>query len=160
MGALHLTLRRMNWRFINPFLLGDDRGNEVPLTHMKPAMVKDLLLDGARRCMERKVGEKWGERDPSFRGRRACVDLALRELGRKRNGLTKLELGAYRSATCGALMTFSRAASQGYHFQNRCPLCGVSSKSRRHCLTRGLGSAFAVFSISCSWLVFRFVLTA
>ncbi len=132
LGAAHLTLARMNWRFVNPFVIEDDRGYEVPLTTMSPAMVKDLLLDGARRCLERRVGRKWATRDPQFIGRGVCVDLALREIGRKGCGMTRKEIGAYRSATCGALMTYSRATAEGYDVHNLCPLCGEAGDTVHH----------------------------
>ncbi len=131
-AAAHLTLARMGWRFVNAFELQDERGHSIPLTQTSPTLLKDLLVDGVRRQMERTVGEAWGKRDPSFKGRRICVDAALLNMRGSRNGLNPKQIGAYRSATCGALMTMSRAAEEGYLVADECPLCGASGDTIHH----------------------------
>ncbi len=131
-AAAHLTLARLGWRFNGPFEVQDERGYTVQLTQTSPSLLKDLLIDGVRRRMERKVGEAWGRRDPAFRGRRVCVDVALRHMRASKNGLTKKQIGAYRSGVCGAIMTNSRAAEEGYLVQNICPLCGEHGDTIHH----------------------------
>ncbi len=131
-AAAHLSLARLGWRFNDAFEIQDERGHTVPLTQTSPSLLKDLLIDGVRRQMERKVGEAWGRRDPAFRGRRICVDVALRHMRASKNGLTRRQIGAYRSGTCGAIMTNSRAVEEGYLVQNICPLCGENGDTVHH----------------------------
>ncbi len=131
-AAAHLTLARLGWRFNGAFEIIDERGFSVPLTQTSPSLLKDLLVDGVRRQMERKVGEAWGKKDPAFRGRRICADVALRHMRASKNGLNRKQIGAYRSGTCGAIMTHSRAVEEGYLVQDICPLCGGSGDTIHH----------------------------
>ncbi len=131
-AAAHLTLARMGWRFVDAFEVRDERGHSIPLTQTSPSLMKELLVDGVRRQMERWVGETWSKKDPAFKGRRVCVDVALRNMRSSRSGLNSKQIGAYRSATCGALMTMSRAAEEGYLVQDVCPLCGACGDTVHH----------------------------
>ncbi len=152
LAAAHLTLRRIGWRFAGPFELTDDRGNEVSLTKSSPSMVKDLLVDGVRRSLERKVGAKWAISDKEFAGRRICVDLALREMSRKGNNLTRMQVGAFRSSLCGALMTFSRASRLGYQVEDACPLCGTRGDTVHHRTFKCEKTREAVLNVVPEWL--------
>ncbi len=122
MGAAALSLARVGWTFAGPFVVHDDKGAEVVLTKSSPAMMRGLLRDAVRRMYERRVAARLAGKDPAFSGRRACLDLVIRETtSRKRT--TAAQAGAVRAAACGALMTQERAKRLGYLSDGLCPLC-------------------------------------
>ncbi len=152
-AAAHLSLARIGWRFIDAFNVQDERGHSIPLTQTAPSLLQDLLVDGVRRQMERKVGEAWGRKDPAFKGRRVCIDVALRNMRGSRCGLNCRQIGAYRSATCGALMTRSRAAAEGYLVQDVCPLCGARGDTVHHRVYHCPKTRAAVEAVVPSWFL-------
>ncbi len=121
-GAALLSLARIGWRFRDAFRLEDDRGVEITLTHTTPQLLRDLLVDGVRRAMERQMARKWASTCKLYEGRRICVDLAVSAL-RPKAGTDPMGRGAYRASACGAIMTMHRAAQGGYDVCELCPRC-------------------------------------
>ncbi len=76
LSAAMLELHRIGWTPGSPFEWTNDLGNSIVLTETPPAMLKLLLKDSVRRQAERAVGEKKAIRDPTFAGRRYCIDAA------------------------------------------------------------------------------------
>ncbi len=100
-GAASLSLARIGWRFSSPFAVVDDRGTEVILTHTTPQLLKDLLVEGVRRNLERQMGRRWADKCQAYAGRRVCTDLAVAAI-RQRAKTSPFGAGAYRAAVCGA----------------------------------------------------------
>ncbi len=121
-GGAMLSLARIGWRFSGAYKLVDDREVEITLTHTTPQLLKDLLVEGVRRSMERQVARKWASSCPLYEGRRICVDLAASAL-RPKAGVDPMGRGAYRASACGAIMTMHRAAQGGYDVSELCQRC-------------------------------------
>ncbi len=130
-GAAILSLHRIGWQMHSPFILTDDRGEELPLTKVSPAMLSTLLYDAVLRSLERCVGAKLAEGDEEYSGRRICIDHVRRQLASDR-GITHEGRAAFISVLCGAVMTFSRAVSLGYLVDDICPKCGCRGDTVRH----------------------------
>ncbi len=73
-GAMILSLHRIGWEMPSAFVLRDDRGEEIPLTKVTPAMLAVYLKEATLRALERYVGSRVAITDEQFIGRRACVD--------------------------------------------------------------------------------------
>ncbi len=130
-GAMLLTLHRLGWQMPTPFVLVDDRGEELPLTKVTPTMLADLLREATRRALEHYIGGKLASEDEEFRGRRACVDHLARQLATDKR-ITREGKAAVMSVACNAVMTFSRAVAQGYMVHDICPMCGCAGDTIRH----------------------------
>ncbi len=130
-GAMLLTLHRLGWQMPSPFVLVDDRGEELPLTKVTPAMLADLLREATRRALENYIGGKLASEDEEFRGRRACVDHLSRQLATDKR-ITREGRAAVMSVACNAVMTYSRAVALGYMVQDICPMCGCAGDTIRH----------------------------
>ena len=108
---VELSLRRIGWLVVSPFIWRDDLGRELHLAEHSPNMLGLYLKEAVQRDIERKAAHKLG---PLFHGRRACLVLA-RQLGVR--SLRKLDArGRFlvRAASCGALWTADRAWEAGY----------------------------------------------
>ncbi len=75
-GAATLSLKRIGWEVASPFTSIDDRGIELTLTHSTPQLLRDQLVDGVRRSLERQMAHKWASRCQAYACRRICTDLA------------------------------------------------------------------------------------
>ncbi len=95
-GAAILSLHRIGWQMSSPFTLIDDRGEELPLTKVTPAMLSTLLYEATLRSLERYAGAKLAEVDEDYSGRRICIDHVRRQLASDR-GLTHEGRAAYMS---------------------------------------------------------------
>ena len=133
-GAAAICLARVGWRFDEPLMVRDADGNEVVLTKTAPKMLKAMLTQAVRRKMEEYLGQTWEASDVQFHGRSACVDLLRRDLKShlKHGTLCRMQVGAAKSAACGAVMTMSKARAWGYDVQDRCPLCGEEGDTLFH----------------------------
>ncbi len=130
-GALHLTLHRLQWSMKGPFTLQDESGEEILLTRTPPGLLGQMLKRAVVRTLELKVAAVHAVGDSRFSGRRAAVDHVVAQLARDRT-LSAADRAAYRSVACGALMTYSRAARNGYLVHDTCPLCGQRGDTVRH----------------------------
>ncbi len=133
-GAMALTLRRIGWKSVGPFAWLDDKGIEHVLTAATPAAIGELLKEGLRRSIERRVGRNWADGDETFSGgRRICADLAERLFRCPCPGdLTPHQRGAFKSAVANALMTNCRAHEGGYDVTRMCPLCNEAEDTVHH----------------------------
>ncbi len=130
-GATILTLHRLGWRMVSPFVLVDDWGEEIPLTKTAPALLETLLREATFRALETYVGSKVAKDDLDFDGRRTCTDHLRRQLASD-SKITTEGRAAYLSVLCGAVMTYHRAAKEGYMVQDVCPLCGCRGDTIFH----------------------------
>ncbi len=151
-GSAVLSLARIGWRFVSAFLLRDDRGVEVTLTHTTPSLLKDLLVAGVRRHMERQAARRWAQKCPAYEGRRLCLDLAVAAL-RPRASIPPLGRGAYRASVCGAIMTRSRAAEGGYEVDPDCAQCGEARDTVHHRIYGCRHSAKALEDAVPKWFI-------
>ncbi len=151
-GAAALSLRRIGWEFATPFTLIDDRGIELTLTHSTPQLLKDQLVDGVRRSLERQMAHKWSSRCQAYAGRRICTDLAAASI-KKRASTSPLGAGAFRAAICGAVMTRSRAVAGGYDVPDVCPLCGCRGDTLRHRMYECSKTAEAAEAVAPNWFL-------
>jgi ribonuclease HI len=120
-AAAAVTLARVGWRFGGPFTLIDEDGTEHCLTTASPCLVRDLLRDATRNALERAVGVSFAKRSEAFRGRRACLDLAISSSKVGRNNGPH-QAAAFRAAACGAVWTATAAKDRGYVTDGKCPL--------------------------------------
>ncbi len=130
-GAAILSLHRIGWDMPAPFTLRDDRGEDIQLTKVTPAMLAVYLKEATLRTLERYVGSQVAIKDENFRGRRACVDHLRGQLAHDRR-LTSEGRAVYLSALCGAVMTYHRAANSGYLVDDLCPKCGCRGDTLHH----------------------------
>ncbi len=151
-GAAVLSLKRIGWDFTSPFTLHDDRGVELTLTHTTPTLLRDLLVAGVKRELERHMANKWAKGCPAYEGRRLCVDLAIAAVKPKAD-VTPLARGAYRASLCDAIMTMSRAKEGGYNVADECPLCRKKGDTRFHRIYECEKSAEAVAAAVPRWFV-------
>ncbi len=130
-AAAALTLARIGWSFTSAFEVQDERGLTTLLTRTSPALFADLLHSSLTRQLERKVAAAWASDDPTFKGRRACMDLAFAhaKAGKK---YTPMQAAIFRSVACGALFTKMRAKQLGYDTDGLCDLCGIEPDTVRH----------------------------
>ncbi len=132
-GAAALTLARVGWSFKSAFVLADANGEEVLLTVTPPAMLEKMLVDASKDECERLVARQWAKVDPSFVGRRVCVDLAVKAIrSGVRDGLTPMQVGALRASICNGIYTRSRAKAEGYEVVDECPACGAAGDTPHH----------------------------
>ncbi len=94
-------------------------------------MIRDLLRDATRDDLERKIGAKLAATDETFRGKRACLDLAMRAT-RPSKRCTHQQAGAFKAVACGALWTALKAKERGYITDGNCPLCKREPDTPRH----------------------------
>jgi hypothetical protein len=130
-AAAAVSLARIGWTFASPFVLRDAMGDEHELTTNSPQMIRDLLRDATRDDLERKVGAKFAASEEAFRGRRACLDLAIQN-SRPSKSRTPQQCGAFKSVACGALWTAMKAKERGYATDGLCPLCHREPDTPRH----------------------------
>ncbi len=130
-GAAALSLERIGWSFTGPFEIADERGATFALTATSPALLRDILKQAVRRADERTLAAQWAKRDPQYRGRRACLDLAIK-YSRPGASCSPKQCGAFKSVVCGALMTADRAQRLGYDVDGQCPLCKAARDTPRH----------------------------
>ncbi len=100
--------------------------------------------------MERKVAARIARLEPEFRGRRACLDLAIAAV-RPSRGVTAAQAGAFRAAACGALMTMDRARKLGYDVDGLCPLCRAARDTLFHRVYRCSATEAAVRAAVPAW---------
>ncbi len=132
-AATAFTIARLGWEFEAPFTMRDDLGREVVLTRTSPRMLRDLLADGVKRAAERTLAAKWGTAQGDEPPRRLCADIAAAAAkGQRLAGYTPVQIGAFRSAACNAVMTNQRAHQGGYDVDDLCPLCGAVGDSVHH----------------------------
>ncbi len=151
-GAAVLSLKRIGWTFTSPFILRDDRGTELTLTHTTPALLKDQLVGGVKRDLERRMARKWAMTCLAYEGRRLCVDLAMAAIKPKQS-VTPLARGAYRASLCDAIMTMSRAREGGYDVLDECPLCHKKGDTRFHRIYECDKSIEAVAAVVPRWFI-------
>ncbi len=130
-GAAALTLERVGWTFVSPFVIQDERGATYMMTSTSPALVRDLMRHAVRRADERLLAAKWAKREPCDAGRRACLDLAI-HYSRPGRCFNPKQAGAFKAAVCGALMTADRARRLGGDADGLCPLCKAARDTLRH----------------------------
>ncbi len=130
-GAMLLALHRVGWSMQDPYHVVDDRGEQIPLTKVTPAMLAILLKDATFRALERQIGARMAATDEDYHDRRICVDHVRSQLASDRS-LTREGKAAYMSAACGAIMTYSRAVALGYLVEDLCPKCGCKGDTVRH----------------------------
>ncbi len=132
-AAAAFTLARIGWDFEAPFTIRDDLGREVVLTRTSPRMLRDMLVDGVKRAAERTLAAKWGIVQDKAAPRRLCADIAAAAAkGQRLTGYTPVQIGAFRSAACNAVMTNQRAHQGGYDVDDVCPLCGAVGDTVHH----------------------------
>ncbi len=132
-GAAALSLARVGWSFRNAFSLTDAHGEEVLLTVTSPSMLTKMLIDASKDECERAVGRAWATTDPSFAGRRVCIDLVAKAIKNGyKDGLTPIQIGALRAAVCNGVYTRSRAVADGYEVPDQCPACGARGDTPHH----------------------------
>ncbi len=131
-AAMALTLHRLSWAMQGPFTFITDRGDEIQLTKYSPALMAMMLKDAIARALQRSLGARAAaEGDARFEGRRLCLDHVVHRL-RSDKSLGPKERAIYRSVLCDAVMTYEKAARNGYLVANRCPLCGCHGDSIHH----------------------------
>ncbi len=131
LAAAMLELHRAGWKPDGPFNWTDDRGSKVLLTETPPAMLKMLLTESIRRQAERMVGEKWARQDPTFVGKRACIDAAV-DAVRRSTDLSPMQKGAFRAVLLEGVLTKNRARKYGYDVEDTCDLCGHRGDTVHH----------------------------
>ncbi len=134
-AAMRLTLDRVGWSMKSPFTLVDGHGVEIVLTMTAPALLASLLRQAVITALERQVAASIAADDATFEGRRVAVEHVQAQLARDRK-LGRADVAAYKAVSCGAVMTFQRAARLGYLVEDRCPLCGAAGDSIRHRIWR------------------------
>ncbi len=130
-GAVALTLARLGWEFVSPSIIRDGNGVEHTLTSTSPCFVRDLMRDATRDSLEKKVGASFSRRDPSFNGRRACLDLAISALRLSRS-ISRHQSAAFRVVACGAIWTATQAKERGYLTDGLCDKCRAAPDTVRH----------------------------
>ena len=124
-GALHLSLRRINWRIEEGFRIRDDLDTVRTIAEHSPKQWQTLLHEATLRNLEREIGRRWAKKDPSFDGRRVAVEHISQWLttSRGRGGGAK-NRGAAKACVCGAVWTNSRLNSVDCRVPKLCKLCG------------------------------------
>ncbi len=84
-GAMLLALHRIGWGMPDPYNLVDDRGEQIPLTKVTPALLTILLKDATFRALERQIGARMAAVDEEYHGRRLCVDHIRSQLASDRS---------------------------------------------------------------------------
>ncbi len=130
-GAAALSLARIGWKLVSAFEVVDDRGAQMFLTQTTPRLFRDLLVAGVRRSMERHLGAVRAAEHGQYAGRRVCFDLAAKAI-REHKGMTRQQVGAFRSVLCSAVMTMDKAEKGGYDVINVCPCCGKKRDTVHH----------------------------
>ncbi len=129
---------------------------EIIVTATTPGAIAEMLKEGHRRSLERQMGRKWAQVDPSYEeDRSVCADM-LEDFLRKpchRLGLDPKQKGALRAAATNAVMTNSRAKQGGYAVEDVCPLCGAAGDTIHHRVYRCSGSAPALTAILPEWFL-------
>ena len=133
-----LALDRIAWFFVTPFVVKDDRNEEIKLTEASPAMVAKLLKEGATRDLERKLADKIVQdiepENPNiatpYRGKRAYLGAVAEFVASSKN--SPLEKGCVKKAVCNGLWTNERAAASGYSISPLCALCGAAPDTPHH----------------------------
>ncbi len=123
-GAMRLSLHRIDWDMVDPFTMRDHDGEKIVLTTTSPALLAIMLRQAVTRALQKKVAAKLAETDPTLVGRRVAADHVIAQLKSDRR-LTALDRACYASVVCGAVMTHAKAAELGYLVDDRCPLCGA-----------------------------------
>ncbi len=126
-----LTLARLGWEFVSPFVIRDTRGVEHTLTCTSPCLVRDLMRDATGESLEKKIGTSFAKRTPVFDGRRACLDLAI-NASRPTKGITRQQSAAFRAVACGAVWTAAQAKERGYLTDGLCDKCRAAPDTVRH----------------------------
>jgi len=118
------SLERISWQMRDFAALIDDRGVEVPLLCLSPALVRRLLMEAVFRQLEWAIGGKLGL--PA----RACSDVVHEALASKR--YSPLERGTIRAWICRAVWAWVYARSKGHDFPEFCELCGAARDTLFH----------------------------
>ena len=125
--------RRQQKHFGDPFRIVTDQGHAISLVKNSPAMVEKLATEGLKRSMEKYVGKQFAKKHHSFACEHACMDLTAAAIKKGRKiGMTKKEVGAFRSAAVGGVLTQAEAKQRGYNAEDRCPLCDEEGDTLFH----------------------------
>ncbi len=132
-GACIMTLTRLGWAMTSAFTLVDRRGVEVSLTTTAPALLRRMLIEATMDAAEKVVGARWSGKDPEFKGRRVCPDLAIKAIkGGMGSRLNAQQVAMFRAAACDGVYTRHRAAEEGYEVADECEFCGAAGDTHHH----------------------------
>ncbi len=133
--SLHLTLHRIDWKMVSPFVMHDDFGDEIVLTKTSPQLLAQMLKAAVMRRLQREVGEAAARTDENFMGRRVATEHISSQLKSDRR-LSAMDKASYMAVVCNAVMTHDKAVKAGYLVPNRCPLCGLGPDTIFHRIWR------------------------
>ena len=100
MGAMILSLERLNWKFDEAGTWTDDLGVERVLTEYGPKLFDKFLKESVKRNDERQVADTMGYH--TLKGRRACFEIAKDFIGAPTR-TTKRQKEAVQAAACNAI---------------------------------------------------------
>eukprot|EP00959_Pyramimonas_sp_CCMP1952_P388407 8138993-Pyramimonas_sp.AAC.1 len=124
LGAMYLSISRLGWTMSSPYTLTDDRGVEIPLLLISPALLKRLCKSAIFKALECEAGDKYGQ------GSRLCFDVLCTSLNSKK--YTPKQKGIIRTLTCQGFWPLSRAKALGYQVEDKCPLCQAEGDTMIH----------------------------
>ena len=114
----------------NAFTLVDERGDEIVMTQNSPALVVELLKQGGKRQIERKLAQKLG--GEAFQGRRVYTGVAATLAGKNSKTLDATGKSIVRNLACDAIWTKKRANEAGFQTDCVCDLCGKDEDTIKH----------------------------
>ncbi len=129
--SLHLTLHRISWKMVSPYVMHDDNGDEIILTKTSPKLLAQMLRASVTRQLQRELGKAVANIGGAFAGRRLATEHISSQLRSDRK-LNALDKASYMAVACNAVMTHDKAVKAGYLVANRCPLCGCGPDTMFH----------------------------
>ena len=108
LGALKFSAERIGWTIRSPFDWLDDRGIELPLADMSPAMLKWHIRQSSERFIERSIADSFDHVE--YSGRRANLRIVRSVLRAKRHehALSHNEKASLVAAASNAVWTNKR----------------------------------------------------
>jgi len=129
--AAFLSLRRIGWRFSDPFHVTDDLHTNVSLINTNPKLLAKLLREGVQRQWHRRVAASLIKH--GWRGDRICPDPIVNlnhSAWARRNPLAAL---AANKLFCSAIWTKERAEDAGYLMDDlKCEMCNAADDTLHH----------------------------
>jgi len=131
LDAAFLSLKRIGWRFSDPFHVTDDLHTSVSLINTNPKLLAKLLREGVQRHWHRRMAASLIKH--GWKGERICPDPIVNlnhSVWARRNPLAAL---AANKLFCSAIWTKERAEDAGYVMDNlRCELCNAADDTIHH----------------------------
>ena len=128
--ATWLTLRRLQWTWLSPWLVVDDKEMEIDLTLASTRLLRWHLQQSSRRQLEAQVSKQMQQRGWQDTGKAlssAAVRLILAE---KQHSNSRK--GIARSLALGSWWTMGRWNRAGYQVSDHCPMCRQAGDTMWH----------------------------